>query len=278
MKPDTYSTTAATLARFAEDGCLDPADLLSLISLDWRGTAFKVGQRLNFPASVSILRSGWAARLRILPSGQRQMLALVLPGDVCSFDLLAGDMREPSYVIDNVVALTPLTVVHIPLAQFAKAAEARPVLMRALLASLLIVRAMADEHIVSLGSRTARERMAHFLCEVSCRLGKMGLARGRRFRLPMTQPEIGDYLSLSSVHVNRTLQSLRADGLVSTARGELDILQADRLADIAGFNHDYLSLNLPIADEDPAMCSEDELVLPTRLHGVARISRTGTGH
>ena len=53
--------------------------------------------------------------------------------------------------------------------------------------------------------------------------------------LPLTQEHIGDALGLTSVHVNRTLRSLREDGIVALNRGTLHVIDPDRLAETAGF-------------------------------------------
>ena len=60
------------------------------------------------------------------------------------------------------------------------------------------------------GSRTV-------LCEIDARLRAVGLER-HAYQLPITQPELGDATGLSTVHVNRTLQELRGNGLMTTPR------------------------------------------------------------
>ena len=64
------------------------------------------------------------------------------------------------------------------------------------------------------GHRDARERMAHLLCEVMLRLQLVGLSDGVVCEFPLTQIDLGDATGLSTVHVNRTLQELRAAGLL----------------------------------------------------------------
>lgn len=55
--------------------------------------------------------------------------------------------------------------------------------------------------------------MAHLFCETQTRLEAVGLADRDGFDVPLTQAELADVLDLSSVHVNRTLTSLRSAGL-----------------------------------------------------------------
>jgi CRP-like cAMP-binding protein len=56
------------------------------------------------------------------------------------------------------------------------------------------------------------------LCEVYVRLRAVGLVNGQSYLMPVTQAELGDATGMSTVHVNRTLQELRRDGLISTPR------------------------------------------------------------
>ena len=61
--------------------------------------------------------------------------------------------------------------------------------------------------------------------------------------LPLTQPELGDVLGLSAVHVNRTIQDLRRHGLLTWDRNKVEILDWGRLCDVAEFDPTYLNLN-----------------------------------
>jgi CRP-like cAMP-binding protein len=76
------------------------------------------------------------------------------------------------------------------------------------------------EWLVNIGRREAPERVAHILCELLLRLRAVGLADSDSYELPITQEELGDTLGLSTVHVNRTLQALRAENLITLKRGQ----------------------------------------------------------
>jgi CRP-like cAMP-binding protein len=94
---------------------------------------------------------------------------------------------------------------------------------------------------IGLGRRTAQARLAHFLCEMSCRLQLFNPDASDGFDLPLTQEDLGDTLGLSTVHVNRVLQGLRSDGLIEFNRGWLKILDKAGLCAIAEFDQQYLS-------------------------------------
>ena len=84
--------------------------------------------------------------------------------------------------------------------------------------------------------------MAHLLCELYVRLKAVGLTNGDGYAFPLTQAEFGDALGLSTVHVNRTLQDLRGDGLITLRNGSVTVLDWDRLREAGEFDPTYLHL------------------------------------
>ena len=96
---------------------------------------------------------------------------------------------------------------------------------------------------ISIGRRSAYTRIAHVLCEVMMKMKAVGLADGHSCELPITQAEIGDALGLSTVHVNRSLQELRGDGLVELRSGSLTALDWEGLKQAGEFDPLYLHLN-----------------------------------
>jgi DNA-binding transcriptional regulator LsrR (DeoR family) len=61
---------------------------------------------------------------------------------------------------------------------------------------------------------------------------------------PLTQAEIGDALSLSAVHVNRTFQELRAANLITLERGRPTVNDWEGLTALGEFNPAYLHQQL----------------------------------
>jgi CRP-like cAMP-binding protein len=70
----------------------------------------------------------------------------------------------------------------------------------------------------------------------------MGLAEGDECELPQTQAELGDALGISTVHVNRTLQELRAAGLIRLQGARLTVLDWEGLKLVGEFDPTYLHL------------------------------------
>ncbi|MBV8702057.1 MAG: winged helix-turn-helix domain-containing protein, partial [Bradyrhizobium sp.] len=93
---------------------------------------------------------------------------------------------------------------------------------------------------VNIGRRDALERVAHLLCEVFERLKLVGLVEGNSCAFPVTQMDLADASGLSIVHLNRTLQELRAAGLIILRERMLTINDLDALKDAGLFNPTYL--------------------------------------
>ena len=108
---------------------------------------------------------------------------------------------------------------------------------------MAIENSIATQWTVCLGRRSARERLAHLLCEFSVRFKKSTLGDEMAYELPMTQEQLGDALGLTPVHVNRVLKSLETDGLIVRKKRKVSVTDWPRLRDAAEFNERYLHLD-----------------------------------
>jgi len=168
-----------------------------------------------------VVVSGWIAETRILSDGRRQIFAFLLPGDVASVGG-ASDVGSR--------ALVALTSVEIADA----AALATGDRMSASIADA--IRRGEErlfDHIVRIGRLTAKERVLNLLLELHDRLEVIGLVKAGAFRLPLTQEVFADALGLSVVHINRTLQQLRREGVLTIGRGMVTLHQDQRLTALA---------------------------------------------
>src|SRR5262245_33004851 len=156
------------------------------------------------PRFLPLILEGWACRYKLLDNGKRQIVSLFLPGDLCGpFGVL------PRFLGHSLGALTAVAFVAIEPSAIAHAAQMSPRIKEALWWDLLAGSAIEREFIVSLGRRSAAERMGHLFCELHVRLDAVGLVKDFSYDLPLTQADLGDALGLSTVHVNRSLQDLR---------------------------------------------------------------------
>jgi CRP-like cAMP-binding protein len=165
-----------------------------------------LAREADAPKVVYRIDEGWACRFRLLNDGRRQITALFLPGDYCEPQWAFG-----SRPVQPIVALTNVraSCLPCPFSGGTPWEQQRP-LWEALVAT---VERQAD-WLVTLGRRTAMERIAHLLCEIHARMNGSGLSYGQQCAMPLTQIDIADITGLTSVHVNRTLQMMRSAGLI----------------------------------------------------------------
>lgn len=135
-------------------------------------------------------------------------------------------------------ALTEALVSVVPLAVLTARLRDSPDVTARLVRSLSRDRALAFDHLTSVGRRNARERVACLILElfVRCRTQWPG-NRIEEMYLPLTQEHIGDATGLTFVHVNRVLRTLRKEGVVEFHHRRLRILDPDRLVGVAGVDH-----------------------------------------
>ena len=222
---------------------LSREDLASIERASRKGTR-EVGARRDLiregdePKSVFLVLEGWACRYKQLPDGRRQIVGLFIPGDIC--DLNVYILKEMDHSIG---AITNLKVAEIGRDDFEQLMQANPRVMQALFWDELVTVSVQREWTLNLGQRTAYERISHLFVELFLRLKAVGLAEGNSCDLPLTQVDIADASGLTAVHVNRTLQELRKEGLIELQGRKLVIPDLTALKNAALFNDNYLHLN-----------------------------------
>jgi CRP-like cAMP-binding protein len=189
------------------------------------------------PVSVRMILAGWACRHKTLQDGRRQIVNLVLPGDICDAHVYL--MSEMDHSIG---ALTQVAYSDIERSRFEELIAADRSVAEALWCETLVANAIQREWAINLGRRDALERVAHLFCEVFERLRCVDLVDGTSCSFPITQMDMADATGLSVVHLNRTLQELRGAGLITLKERNLTIHDFDALSDAALFNPSYLHL------------------------------------
>lgn len=158
------------------------------------------------PPGLYQLLEGWACRYRLLPDGRRQITALYLPGDYCEAHWALGHgPRQPIVALTNVRAYR--TPCRVP-------SGVPGDVLQGFWRNLVDGSERQADWLVTLGRRSAPERLAHLMIELYERMRRAGLAYGQQCALPLTQIDIADLTGLTPVHVNRTLQAMRAAGLI----------------------------------------------------------------
>ncbi len=221
---------------------LDAADRAAVLALPFQP---KTIQRNHFivrehdvATHSCLMLSGYSMRSKLTGSGDRQILALHFRGEMVDLQNSLLEIADHS-----VQALTACQVAFIPRDEIWRVAAERPRVGRAMWIETLVDGSIFREWIMNLGRRDARTRIAHLLCEFSLRLKLAGLGEDTDYELPMTQEQLADATGLTSVHVNRTIKALEADGLIDrlTPRS-IRIGNWQKLADAGDFDSSYLHL------------------------------------
>ncbi|MBB4367299.1 CRP-like cAMP-binding protein [Bradyrhizobium sp. cir1] len=185
--------------------------------------------------SVRLVLSGWLYRHKTLEDGRRQIVNFILPGETCDAHAYLLSTMDHS-----ITTVTPVAYAEIKRARFEQLMAAHRTLAEAFMCETALNSAIQREWIVNLGRRAAFERVAHLFCEIFERLRPVGLVDGNSCALPVTQTDLADATGLSVVHLNRTLQELRATGLIILKDRTLTIGDLDALKNAAMFPPGYL--------------------------------------
>ena len=180
---------------------------------------------------------GWAFRQKMLPDGRRQIIAVMLPGELSE----KGPMM-PFGSPDTVMAATDLQAQPIARQDLLKLSEANPRVLQALFYEELTRHAITREWVMLLGQRKAAERLAYLLFETYARLKAMGMVTGESFEFPIHQPDVADILGMSTVHLNRSLQQLRREGLVIWSGSQVELPNPPALACLAQFSRGFQAM------------------------------------
>jgi CRP-like cAMP-binding protein len=211
--------------------------------------------------SIHLVLTGLAARRKQLRDGSRQVMAFLIPGDLCDLEVFVLEAMD-----HDIVAVGETTCVVIPAKVIEDLLSESSTLTRALWWSTMVDSAILREWIVDHGSRDARERLAHLFYELLVRHRVVGETTDDSFPFPVTQDLLADALGLTPVHLNRMLQELRAQGLIEFQGRTVTVLDPARLKNAAKFEADYLHLVRTQARDGEVSKRAGDLVSPT-AHG-----------
>jgi CRP-like cAMP-binding protein len=183
----------------------------------------------------SLILRGFAYRQKLLSDGDRQIISFHIPTEFV--DLQNGVLGTADH---NVQSLNHCEVAAVPRSAIMKLADQRSAVRMAMWIDTLIDSSIFREWVVNVGRRDSRARIAHLLCELAIRLQRIGADREGLFDFPLTQEQLADATGLTAVHTNRTLQSLRREGLLQLSNGILRVLDWEGLREAGDFDELYL--------------------------------------
>lgn len=226
------------IQRLSALGSLDEADRAAVGALALRVRDFERGEDIvrqgEHPTESCLLLRGLACRYKMVARG-RQIISLHFAGDLPDLQGLHLDVMD-----HGLSCMTSVGAAFIPHSAITLLTRARPRLGDLLMKHTLIDASIFRDWIASLGRRSAYQRMAHLFCEVFIRMRTLDLAAEESFRLPMTQAELADACGISPVHVNRVLQRLRRDGLITSNGDVHSIADWEGLRTAGDFDEAYL--------------------------------------
>jgi CRP-like cAMP-binding protein len=173
---------------------------------------------------------GWGFRYKMLEDGRRQVLNYVLPGDLIGLQgVLMGEMQH------SVEAITPMQLCVFEREKFSTLFERHAGLAFDVTWIAAQEERILDEHLLSIGRRSATERAAYLLAFLGNRARDTGLVNGGPITLMITQQHLADTLGLSIVHTNKTLRKLADRHVIRWLERGCEILDEAALRRIAGW-------------------------------------------
>lgn len=172
---------------------------------------------------IYVIKSGSVKLYLTTEDGEEQVLGFYMRGDVVGLDGHEGSPRNTS-----AIALETTSICKLPLNHLSDRGIGRGY-------PLLIAEQMARDHnlVLMLARKDADGRLASFLYDLSRRYEKSGYS-STAFNLSMSRQDIGSYLGLAIETVSRTLTRFQDSGLLLASRRKLEILDFDRLKQVAG--------------------------------------------
>jgi len=236
------AATAALVTRLSVIAKLDEADRRAIealpVTIERRGPSEIIVSTGDRPSFSCLIASGFVVRSKVVADGRSQILAFHQQGDIPDLQSLF------LHVLDHEVSTVGKCVLaFIPHNALRALIRSRPTVAEALWRETLIEAAIFREWICNIGQRSGTSRMAHLILEVYIRQKAIGAAEGGSFHFPMTQALLGEAIGMSTVHVNRILQELRAEGIIQIGHGEVTIFDEQRLRQVADFDPLYLHQN-----------------------------------
>lgn len=157
-------------------------------------------------AHVFNVTSGAIKVYKLLVDGRRQMTGFIFPGD------FLGLANDETYAY-SAEAVAASTVCRFPRRKLEALLTKYPKMERRLLSVASHELAAAQEQMLLLGRKNAREKIASFLLMLSRRAAHRGLSADPIF-VPMSRNDIGDYLGLTTETVSRTFSDLKSKGII----------------------------------------------------------------
>ncbi len=193
-------------------------------------------------APLYTLLAGWAFRFKTLSDGRRQILNILLPGDFIGVQQKMGDSAA-----HGVITLTPAMLCVFERDALWVMHREQPSMGFNVTWLTAHEESLVDEHLLSVGRRSAEERIATLLILIYKRAAALEPDAGKSgVPFPLTQQHVADALGLSLVHTNKTLRKLERRGLHKIENARLILKDVNALARLADIYGDGLPMPRPL--------------------------------
>lgn len=186
---------------------------------------FRIGDEFR---AVFAVRSGSLKSYATTEEGQEQIIGFHFPGELVGLDAIS-ESRHPLAA----KALETTSICAIPYDQLENLVGEMPSLRTQMMKIMSREISHDEQNIITLGQKSADERLAAFLLGLSKRFKQRGFS-ATEFNLSMSRGDIGNYLGLALETVSRLLTRFQHDNLIKVDRKFIEILDLDRLHAKAG--------------------------------------------
>jgi CRP-like cAMP-binding protein len=190
----------------------------------------------NNSAHLYTLLSGWMFRYKALPDGRRQILNFVLPGDFVG--LQSSVFNEMQHTVET---LTDVVLCIFPREKLWSLYTQQPGLGFDVTWLAAREEKMLDDHLLSVGRRSAIERIAYLILHLYKRAKELRLTITNSVTLPINQQHAADTLGLSLVHTNKTLRKLYDRKIITWRDRTVTVVDEVELARVARWEADRLT-------------------------------------
>ncbi|TNC48555.1 Crp/Fnr family transcriptional regulator [Rubellimicrobium rubrum] len=229
------------LSKLARTLVLSEAEAEAVRAIPVESVAFKADQMISREGDKHsrscLVMEGVACTSKVVAGGKRQIMALHIRGDGPDLHTLLL-----KHLDSDIWAVSDCRLAFMTHKDLRTLNREHPRLGEDLWRTTLVEGAIYREWMVNVGQRQADSRMAHLCCEILLRSEEAGLGQDGTCPFPVTQADLSEMTAMSPVHVNRTLQALREQGLISFGKGRLTIHNWPALVTLADFRADYLHL------------------------------------
>jgi len=221
----TFAAACRTCAARATSICRVVAPSAAPVLARPRQTIYRAGEPIR---DIKLICSGWAFTFTVLPDGTRQILSI----------LLLGNMIAASAVLKDSLPFSVQTITDMHTCSFDRgallmAAKRDPKVFAEISAICADELENAHQLAADLGRRSTEQRVARMFLSLMERLAARNQVRDQSFEFPLRQQHIADATGVTPVHVSRVLMRFLETGLVAMQDRRLTILRPDELRRIS---------------------------------------------